>query len=201
LSLSTYAGLVASIQAWMVRADLSGTADDFIDLFEAWANRNLRVRQMEAEATSTAEEYIALPTDFLELRDIQYMGSPTVQLEYLTPELSDKWYSSGESGIPKFYTMVGNQIRLVPPPSSSDTNVRISYWQKIEALSSGNTTNWLLEDYPDAYLYGSLMHARVFVQDPQIAQYFQQGYAQVMSEIERAGKKSNIGGSLTIRPV
>ena len=183
----------------MVRADISGTADDFIDLFEGWANRNLRVRQMEAEATATSTEYIALPTDFLELRDIQYQGSPRVQLEYVTPEYADRYDSSGASGTPKYYTLVGNQIRLIPAPDAS-TDVRISYWQKVPALSGGNTTNWLLTDYPDAYLYGSLIHARVFVQDPAIAAYFKQAYDQVMAEIDRAGKRSNVGGSMRVRP-
>jgi hypothetical protein len=199
MSLSNYAGLVASISTWMVRADISGTADDFIDLFEGWANRNLRLRQMEAEATATSTEYIALPTDFLGLRDIQYQGSPRVQLEYVTPEYADRYDSSGASGTPKYYTLVGNQIRLIPAPDSS-TDVRISYWQKVPALSGGNTTNWLLTDYPDAYLYGSLIHALVFVQDPAIAAHFKQGYDQVMAEIDRAGKRSNVGGSMRVRP-
>ena len=81
MSLTTYSGLVTEIQTWMTRSDLSGDVDTMIDLFEAWANRNLRVRQMEEEATADAEEYMALPSDFLELRDIQWQGSPRRQLD------------------------------------------------------------------------------------------------------------------------
>jgi hypothetical protein len=199
VSLTTYAGVIASISSWMVRSDISGTADDFIDLFEAWASRNLRTPDMEAEATTPATEYIALPTDFLQLRDIQWQGSPRRQLAYVTPEYADMYDTSGSSGTPQFYTIVGNQIRLVPAPDAS-TDVRISYWQRIPALDGSNTSNWLLEKYPDAYIYGSLIHARVFVQDPAIAAFFKQGYDTVMGEIAAAGKKSNVGGSLRVRP-
>jgi hypothetical protein len=198
MALGTYSDLKTSISSWMARADISGSADDFIDLFEAWANRNLRVRQMEAEATTAATEYIAFPTDFQELRDIQWQGQPRKQLEYVTPEGADLIDPRGVSGVPSAYTLVGNQIRLVPAPSSG-TTVRISYWQKIPALTGSATSNWLLAAYPDAYLYGSLFHAKAFVHDPAVAQFLQSSWTAVMGEIERAGKKSNVAGSMRVR--
>jgi len=199
MALDTYANLKTELASWLARSDLTSQVDTFIDLFEAWANRNFRVRQMENEATTAAAEYIELPADFLELRDIQYQGSPRVQLQYVTPEFADLYDTSGASGTPKYYTLVGDQLRLVPAPDTS-SDVRISYWQSITPLSVSDTTNWLLTEYPDAYLYGSLMHARAFLTDNGVAAFVQQGWGAIVEEIRSAGRKSNLGGALQIRP-
>jgi hypothetical protein len=39
------------------------------------------------------------------------------------------------------------------------------YYGKPTALSDSNATNWLLTYYPDAYLYGSLMHSAPYLAD------------------------------------
>ena len=200
MSLDSYANLKVEIATWLVRADLSADIDTMIDLFEAWANRNLRVRQMEQEATTAATEYLALPTDFLELRDIQYQGSPRRQLDYVTPVYADIYDSSGTAGTPRFYTLVGDQIRLIPAPDST-TPVRIDYYQAIPALSSGTTTNWLLTQYPDAYLFGALTYGRIRTIDPELATFISQNFGQIVVEIQKAGRRSNVGSSLQMRAV
>lgn len=200
MALDTYAGLKAEIALFLARTDLTSEIDTFIDLFEAWASRNLRVRQMEVEATATAAEYIPLPDDYVELRDIQVQSTPRRQLQYVTPEYADFVTADGGVGDPSYYTLVGNQLRLVPAPSSAD-DVRISYWRRIPALSVSNTTNWLLTDWPDAYLWGSVLQARAYLPDEQRAAFVEQSWRAVMAEVQRAGKHSNVGGSLTIRSV
>jgi hypothetical protein len=199
VSLDTYANLKTELQDWTARADISATIDTLIDLFEGYASRNLRTREMETEATTAATEYMALPDDFAEMRDIQWQGNPRVNLRYVTPEYADLYDSSGATGIPIYYTVVGNQIRLVPAPNGT-TDIRISYYQRIPALSAGNTTNWLLTSYPDAYLWGSLFHGLVWAHNAAAAAQIKEVWGQVQNEIHNAGKRSNFGGSLQIRP-
>jgi hypothetical protein len=179
----------------LARSRRSADADDLIDMFEAWVNRSLRVPQMEQESTTPASEYLALPTDFLELRDIQWQGSPRVQLEYATPAYADLYDTSGSAGTPQFYTIVGDQLRLIPAPDAT-TDVRITYWKKITPLSDSNTSNWLLSLYPDAYLYGSLVHGRVRISDVQTAAIVGQAWEGVMNEVRKAGRNSNLGSLL-----
>lgn len=200
MALDSYAGLTAALQTWIARADLSGDVDDMIDMFEAWFNRNIRHPQMEQEATAPAAEYMALPDGFIEMRDIQWQGSPVIQLEYQTPTMADIQSPYGTAETPYFYTIVSNQIRLVPPPNDT-TNIRMDYWQKLPALSATVPTNWLLSLYPDAYLYGSLVHGHVRVQDPQLATFINAGWSSVMNELQQAGKQHNVGSLLRIRAV
>lgn len=199
MAIDTYTNLKAELAQWVGRrSDLATQIDTAIDLFEAWASRNLRVRQMEAEATAVAAEYLALPDDFMELRDIQWQGSQRRELSYVTPEYADRINCSGASGTPSYYTLVGDQLRLVPPPDSA-TPIRIDYWQRIPALSGTQATNWLLDEYGDAYLYGSLMHLRAFLVEPELVTMVMSGFAGIVREIQKAGLRSNVGSSLTVR--
>lgn len=197
MALDTYTALQATLASWLARADLSGDIPDMIALFEAWVNRNLRMPQMEQEATAQAAEYIALPSDFLEMRDIQWQGSPRIQLVYLTPTMADIEDPYGTADQPYWYTIVGDQLRIIPPPNDT-TNIRMAYWKRVPALAS-NSTNWLLSLYPDAYLYGSLMHGNIRIQDLNMAQAVSSAWQSVMQEMKRQGRMSNVGSLLRMR--
>lgn len=199
MALDSYTNLKTALQTWLARADVSSDVDDMIDLFEAWINRNMRMPQMEQEATTAAAEYLALPSDFLELRDIQFQGNPRRQLEYMSPSMADLYDTSGTAGTPRFYTLVGDQIRLIPQPDST-TDIRIDYWKKVPALSSTNATNWLLALYPDAYLYGCLTHGDVRVMDMPMAAQIASGWQNIMGEMRRSGMNQNLGSLLRVRP-
>lgn len=203
MALTTYATLKTALADWLHRGDITSSSDvvdDAIDMCESWINRNLRIRQMEGEATATVAEYLSLPTaDFLQMRDVEIQSSPRINLRYVTPEYADLYDSSGEAAEPKYYTIVGNQIRIVPEPSSSDT-IRMSYWKKVTALSGSNATNELFPLYADLYLYGCLMHLRAYIQDDGRAQAIASAFSQIVTEIQRMDRRSNYGGSLQIRP-
>jgi hypothetical protein len=55
MSLTNYTDLQTGLQNWLQRQDLNSVIPDFITLFEACANRRLRVRQMEAVMTLTPQ--------------------------------------------------------------------------------------------------------------------------------------------------
>ena len=48
---------------------------------------------------------------------------------------------------------------------SEATDVEMLYIAQIEALSAGNTSNWLLSSHSGAYLYAALLHAAPYLQD------------------------------------
>jgi len=200
MALDSYTNLKTALQTWIARADLSSDVDDMIDMFEAWINRNIRVPQMEQEATTTAQEYLPFPLDFLELRAIKWQGSPIVQLDYLPPVAADQEDPFGSACNPRYYSIISNQIRLIPPPNDATTLIRIDYWQKIPPLSGSNATNWLLTLYPDAYLYGALMHGNMRVHDTQMASMIAGAWTSIMGELQRSGKNANIGSQLRVRP-
>lgn len=51
------------------------------------------------------------------------------------------------------------------------------YYEQIPALSDSNTSNWLLDAAPDAYLYGSLLQAAPYLAEDERIQVWSTLYA------------------------
>ena len=97
MSISTYAELKTAVANWLDRSDLTDRVPEFITLAEARIGRKLRVRGVEERATTPlvgSQEYYALPSDFLEARNVQINSNPVQVLTYRTPQQLDKEYPS-----------------------------------------------------------------------------------------------------------
>ena len=162
MSLDTYANLQAALISALHRSGLSTNVPDFITLAEDKLNKRLRLRAQENRATASVNsEYVALPTGYLALRNIQLNTSPRTRLEYASPEWLDVRYAnSSASGPPKFYTFVGGEIQLAPIPDTTYT-MEIDYYKKWDIAT--DLTNWLLTNAPRCYYYGALMEAAGFL--------------------------------------
>ena len=53
-------------------------------------------------------------------------------------------------------------LRFGPAPDTAYTGY-LSYYKSFGALSDTNTTNYILNNHPGIYLYGSLYHAANFL--------------------------------------
>lgn len=157
MSITTYAELKTSAANWLHRSDLAAMVPDFITLFEAFANRVLRLRAMEKTATVTMTDGVGtLPADFLEA--IAF-GSSWRNLRYLTA-----LQSTGAD--PGGYSFDGLTVRTTTG-TAGDTVLR--YYAKFALGPADASTNWLLANGPDAYLFGALCEAAPYiVDDPRI---------------------------------
>jgi len=165
MSLTTYAQLQSSIDAWLGnRGDIDSEIKDFIALAEARMWMDLRIRAMEARTTDTANaEYLTLPSDFIALRSIKIGGHV---LDYMTPERMERTANSDTTGQPKTYSIVGDELQFAPTPDQSYT-VELAYFKRLPALSDSNTSNWILTNVPQLYLYGALLEAEPFLENDQ----------------------------------
>lgn len=173
MALSTYSELQSSIAGWLTRTDLTERIPDFIRMSEAKLNRVLFAPQMEQRATTNADtttdepEFISLPSDFQSMRTVRLdeeTGKP--RLEFMTkPQIDDYRYGiANVSGVPLYFAIVGSEMELAPTPND-DYSLEMVYRKNIPALSDDNTTNWLLDLAPDAYLYGALLEASAYMID------------------------------------
>ena len=147
MALTTYTELKASIANWLNRSDLSTEiADDFIVLAEADLNSKLRIRKMINQATITINaETEDLPTGFLQIRDFYILsGSTKYPLKYMTPSQMDSIRGTSTTGIPLTYTILGDTLRFSPKPDAEYT-AYMNYYKTFDALSSSNTTNYILQ--------------------------------------------------------
>jgi hypothetical protein len=188
MALATYSDLKTSLADWLNRSDLTAVIPDFIALAEGVMSAQLDARPMESQATLTcvaANAYLALPSDMLEMRRLMVTSTtPQYVLKFMTPDALAGKYAYGYSSIPQSFTVIGSQIQLAPIPDSA-YSLELTYQQRIPALSVSNTTNWLLTNFPNVYLYASLLQASPYLgNDARIAVWqrmFDDGVAAVNS--------------------
>lgn len=187
MSITNYTELQSAIAAWMVRSDLTSVIPDFITLFEAAANRRLRVRQQETAGTITMSSGTGtVPTDYLAWRRLTWPGSTAVELEYLNPSYLRALYPTAPSGTPRHWTIEGSSI-LTRPYDTDDTSLNFLYYAKVPALSASATTNWLLTAHPDLYLFGSLVEAQAYVIDAEKAALWKLRRDELFDEVTNLG--------------
>jgi hypothetical protein len=184
MSITTYAELQTHIANELIRTDLTTQIPTFIQFAEAEMSRKIKCREMEAFSalTMTGDE-ANLPADFRGLLNIEVSGQKT-PLQSVSRNYIDGL--PVKSGIPCFYSLQGTSILFYPSPQSSDI-INIRYRRTIPALSDSNTSNWLLEKHPDAYQYGALHFAALYMHDPDKASYWGGLYVRIVNEINEEG--------------
>lgn len=202
MAINTYATLVTAVTEWLARdqdATLIARIPDFITLFEAKVNRTLFVPQMETRSTTTIStattepEFISLPSDFQTMRRIRLSsvaGKPSLQFLSGTQIDSMRYDRDNVTGQPTYYTIIGSEIELLPTPNDNYT-IEMVYRANIPALTSTNTTNWLLTLAPDLYLYGVLMESAPYIKEDGRLQTWGSGYSAALSDLNSLGHRQS----------
>ncbi len=187
------------------RSDLDDKIKLFTTLCEADINRRCRVQDMVCVGTSPTNQgdpLVKLPDDYLEMRNIKVDGRP---YDFLTPRQFDTLNEHCR------YTIRGNKIEISPTPSEV-IPVEMSYYKRVPQLGEKyqavpgsvpvtRTENWLLDKWPDVYLYGVLEKSAYMIYDDPRAQMWKSLYDESVEEIihqDRAGARWS-GDDLVIR--
>jgi hypothetical protein len=98
------------------------------------------------------------------------------------------------SGIPARFAITGSTVELDITGSDSAT---MDYEGTLVGLSSGNTTNWLITNAPQAYLSMCLYFVKAFKEDPNALTYKQSalqtlsdlGFQSMVAQLSRAAPR------------
>ena len=197
MPITTYSDLQASIASRLGRDDLSGLIPDFIHLAETRISRSLRVSGLEKRATTNcvaSQAYYEMPADFVATRSIYLQGDPVRTLEYMTPDVANKTFSSASTGKPYGYSLIGGELCLFPTPDSDYTIEQI-YFSKPTILSDANTSNWYLANVPDLLLAGSMFYASRHTKNEPEAAYWVSEYQEALQNIINADQGDKWSGS------
>ncbi len=193
MSIATYAELQTAVAEWLARDDLTNRIPDFIRLFEAKANRELRCNQMEKRVTTTVDlgsaepEFITLPTDFQAMRRVRLPGvTGKPRMDFKSGAQADEYRAAtaNVSGQPCFFTIFGNELELIPTPQDAYI-IEMVYRANVAPLSDSNTSNWLLTLAPDAYLYGALLESAPYIKEDSRIQTWASGYKYAMDGLNQ----------------
>ena len=203
MPITNYTELQSSIADFLNRDDLTAVIPTFVDMAEAALNRDLRHWRNENRAIAPVNSrYSALPSDFVEPIRMELSGDKTkVTLMSHYDMQSQREATNDRVGKPLHYNITQGEIELFPTPDVT-YNLEMYYYGKIPALSASVTTNSVLTNFPDAYLYGSLVHSAPYLGDDQRTQVWAALYQSTIDAINRqseSAKQGAVGRKITIR--
>ena len=161
-----YTTLQATIANYLARSDLTATIPEFIRLAEDRLARDLRIRPMLKIVTTTttsADGTVEIPADFLAMKDLHI--SSTNPIQTVTFQSTSNFFRNTRataSGLPVFYTALGQEFRFAPIPDAAYT-IQMLYYYKPDYMSSTVSSNLWLANTPDLLLYAALGEAEPFL--------------------------------------
>lgn len=194
---STYQELKDQIVNFVNKPDIDQTVDTFIDLAEADMSRRLRHWRMERRSTAILDtQYSALPDDFIEPVRLSITSGDTYRLEAESQAqlLDRRATADNAAGRPLYYALSAGTIEVFPTPDAEYT-LEMVYVSKIQALTASNTSNWILQYFPDCYLYGSLMHTAPFLEEDARLTVWAALYDKAIEAVNNENGNAKFGGS------
>ena len=197
MSITNYADLQATIASYLARTDLTVQIPDFIQLAETRLRRELRIRQMLKVVTTTTtsgDGTVELPFDFLQMRDLHLNTNPVQTIEYVSPSNFYRNTFSSTIGLPRQYTVLGQEFQFAPQPDS-DYELQMLYYAAPSYLSSTNTSNVFLVNCPDLLLYGALGEASPYLMDDDRLGTWASMYDRGLAALTVSDDQGEYGGS------
>lgn len=205
-AITTYSELQDAIAEYLLNEDLqTNDAPLFISLAESDFNDELLVRQMKSEQTGNfvvGVTEITLPSDYIETLDFYYTRSSakTARPSKVTPQwLSTNGQDTVNAGLPAWYAIVGDVIRMYPKPDSAYAYT-FEYYAKIPALSALAPSNWLLTSNPIIYLSRALAHAFAFFENDNRAAFWNNVYEKQKMSLQNADTRARYRPYFRVRP-
>jgi len=203
MTITNYSNLQSTVADFLNRSDLTSVIPTFIQLAESQINRDLRHWKMETRATATidaGDQYSQVPSDWIATIRMSIQGAGTSVVDLISrAAMADKREGAEDmSGRPEFYCHADGQFNFYPTPDA-DYTAELLYFAKVPDLAS-NSTNWLIQDAPDVYLYGTLIHSAPYLQeDSRIAVWAQMYAAAVKMLNDTSDSARHSGSGLTLK--
>lgn len=189
MAITTYAELQDAAANWLERTDLTARIPEFIALCESRLNRTLDTRSMQSDNALTGvigSRYIALPAGFREPVALwQNLNAGRQPLTFVDPSQLATWTVNGW---PTKWTIDGDNLAFERPCSEA-----FSFTLRMLGalgLSDSSTTNYVLTNYPDVYLFGTLTEAGPYLKDQDILTIYDTRFQTSLAEM-RAKENRN----------
>ena len=193
-----YSSLQTEIANYLNRTDLTAQIPTFIGLAESYLFRELHIKELETSVSSTTVTggYATLPSDFGTLSKISITSNGTARvLDYIA--LSE--VPTTVEQYPGYYSFESGKIRIWG--SDVGQAYTMYYVPAISPLTVSNTSNWLLANASELYLYASCLEgARYLRNDAEVANLsgvVERSLDSVKRFTERRGQPAT--GSMQIR--
>lgn len=183
MAISTYSELKTAAANWLVRGDLTSRIPEFITLAEARLNRTLRSRLAESDQSLTGtvgSRTIALPATFAEPINLWWLPSGATARQLLFYEDPGLMMTDTSRGQPREWTVDGANVAFNRPLDAAYT-FTLRMLAKY-TLSDASSTNTLLTNAPDIYLFATLCEAAPFLRDNDLTNSYEAKLSRAIKE-------------------
>jgi hypothetical protein len=195
--MQTFADLKAAIIAWANRLGdpaFEAAIPSFVALAEEQIAAQVRARCQVVRATEkVTDPYLPLPNDWLALLEVKDAsnGRPLT----LVSRLEDVVAVATRGGPMQSYSTVGNEVEILPhQAANANAEVTIAYYVRTTSLLEQDS-NTLLKLHGSIYLFGCLVHAMIWLQDPERAQQYDAAFQQAVTAANGWQEASRFTGS------
>lgn len=188
-ALADYLDLRFAVGDHVGNRNLSDVMPRLVQTAESYLNKELRTRQQVTYDTLTfANGAAPLPADFLEIITVFDAYNNPMRATQLVDQrrIGSMWSK---------YSIDGTNINISGYSGDRD----IQYYAKLPTLTAGPmTTNWLLAECPDVYLYAVGLEAAKFLKDVDLATATKTLLDAAMSELRTGDERARWANS-TVR--
>lgn len=200
MALSNYGELKTAIADFLNRDDLTSIIPTFIALAESQIARDLRHWRQEVRVNTTLNErFENLPSDWLQTINMYLSDGSPIEYASVAEIGRQKQINDDQAGKPRLYTINSGQFEFYPQPDDS-YDLTMIYVARIPTMSDDGDQNWLMSNYPDIYLYGTLMQSAPYLAEDQRLQVWAQLYSAAVQNLNKdSDMASYSGGPLVMR--
>jgi hypothetical protein len=190
----TYTSLLESVKRWTIRAsdaDFDAELPRLIDSTERKVARALKTllnRENVADVLPVGSNFLQKPDRWLETISFRYAtgsGSTATSTEIYKREYEyiRKVYPQVANPLPPvYYADFDKDNFFIGPAPDLAYNFQLTFYQRPEPLCTEVSTNFLTEKAPDLMLYGLLLEASPFLENPDTPMW-RQFYEQKLAEL------------------
>lgn len=203
MAITNYTDFQTEVANYLARSDLTNQIPTFTRFAEDRLSRELRVNDMLKVVTTTltsTDGTASLPNDFLEVREIHFNSNPVGDVIFQSPDLFFRNQVTTTSGFPVYFTILDNQFQFAPVPNGS-SEIQMLYYARPPYLSSTQTSNIYIANYPDALLYATLAEASAYLMDDVSLQRWATMYDRSINNIKQNDlSKKNAYTTISVVP-
>lgn len=163
MAYDTYDDLVSSIGNYLKEDNLQSEIGDLILLFESVEGAKLKHAYSQVLTTiQISDRDTVLPADCASVRAFGEEGKKYMD-QISIERISEMYTQSRKQNYAVIGTTTGQTLRMPTTPEQPFT-AEILYRTKLTPLSSA-ASNWLYDNYPMVYLYGTLLRAEAYLEN------------------------------------
>jgi hypothetical protein len=149
------------------------------------------IRKNVTGDTTSGNQYLTLPSDWLSTFSIAAIDGVTGEYEYLLNKdvnfIRASYPFPATSGKPKYYAIFDDTTLLLGPTPNATYTMELHYYYYPASIVDVGTS-WLGNNFENVLLYGAIREAYTYLKGEQdTMQYYESKYAEALAQLKRLG--------------